>query len=254
MEEKVLLKVKSDKNKKPAGPSVPPVNNAPQVSSTPTTPPAAPDNNPPMGNNEPPMDNEDDSVMSDELDDNMKGDGNEDGDDKNHIQQLAGKLSQALQSYTDEIGEPDAELNKYVANMVVKQAAQGLSDDDKDDIIKKIENSDDESKEEGDDDNMNSDGGDNNNPTPNDDNQPMPDNNNNPMPQQESKKGKRHSKTIIMSESQFNSMFEVNNELDEVINDIIGTDGEDDDEMKTMDKPIGKGISFSSKPYVAPKF
>lgn len=65
----------------------------------------------------------------------------EDTDPKKYIQQLTGKLSQTLNTYNNEIGEPDVELGKYVLGMLVKQGTKGMGEDDKKEIIKKINTS-----------------------------------------------------------------------------------------------------------------
>lgn len=65
---------------------------------------------------------------------------NEDEDPKKYIQQLTGKLSQKLRSYNENLPQPDADLNKFVAGMVVKQAIDGLSPEDTDDILNKVKN------------------------------------------------------------------------------------------------------------------
>ena len=62
----------------------------------------------------------------------------EETDPKTYIQQLTGKLSQTLNSYNNENGEPDVELGKYVLGMLIKQGVKGMDDKDKKDIIKKI--------------------------------------------------------------------------------------------------------------------
>ena len=62
----------------------------------------------------------------------------EETDPKRYIQQLTGKLSQSLNSYNNENGEPDVELGKYVLGMLVKQGVKGMDDKDKKEIIKKI--------------------------------------------------------------------------------------------------------------------
>lgn len=72
----------------------------------------------------------------------------EETDPKRFIQQLTGKLSQSLNSYNNENGEVDQDLNKYVASMVVTQAAKGLDDKDRKEIIKKINTSDAEDTDE----------------------------------------------------------------------------------------------------------
>ena len=61
----------------------------------------------------------------------------EDEDPKKYIQQLTGKLSQTLSTYNNENGD-DAELSKYVGKMIIKQAAKGLDDAGKKDLIKAI--------------------------------------------------------------------------------------------------------------------
>lgn len=63
---------------------------------------------------------------------------NEEEDPKRFIQQLAGKLSQSLMDYNKSLPQPDADLGKYVAGMVVKQAVDGLSQEDKTDVLNKI--------------------------------------------------------------------------------------------------------------------
>lgn len=62
----------------------------------------------------------------------------EEQDPKKYIQQLTGKLSQTLQKYTDNNGQPDVDLNKYVAGMITKQAMKGLSEEDAEEIIDKV--------------------------------------------------------------------------------------------------------------------
>lgn len=62
----------------------------------------------------------------------------EETDPKRFIQQLTGKLSQSLNSYNNENGEPDTELGKYVLGMLVKQGVKGMDETDKKEIIKKI--------------------------------------------------------------------------------------------------------------------
>lgn len=73
----------------------------------------------------------------------------EESDPKRYIQQLTGKLSQSLRSYNSELPTPDADLNKYVAGMINKQAVDGLNDEDVKEILSKIKGDD---KEEPDDD------------------------------------------------------------------------------------------------------
>ena len=71
----------------------------------------------------------------------------EETDPKKYIQQLTGKLSQSLNSYNNENGEPDVELGKYVLGMIIKQGTKGMDEKDRKDIIKKLNTSNSESEE-----------------------------------------------------------------------------------------------------------
>lgn len=75
-------------------------------------------------------------------------DADEEQDPKKFIQQLTGKLSQSLRKYNENNGQPDADLNKYVAGMITKQAMEGLSQDDANEIIDKIKADEDFSMED----------------------------------------------------------------------------------------------------------
>lgn len=88
----------------------------------------APDANMPTGN-------DGQSEFDTDFDAGVEAD--EDEDPKKYIQQLTGKLSQTLSTYNNENGD-DAELSKYVGKMIVKQAAKGLDDAGKKDLIKAI--------------------------------------------------------------------------------------------------------------------
>ena len=59
-------------------------------------------------------------------------------DPKKYIQQLSGKLSQELRKFNDNQEQPDEELNKYVAGMIIPQATKGLTDKGKKEIIGKL--------------------------------------------------------------------------------------------------------------------
>ena len=88
---------------------------------------------------------------SSEFDSNFDAgvEADEDTDPKKFIQQLTGKLSQSLNTYNEENGEPDTELGKYVLGMLIKQGIKGMDEKDKKDIIKKIKsNNDSDSNEE----------------------------------------------------------------------------------------------------------
>lgn len=81
-----------------------------------------------------------DEPMPDEPD--MDNDGGDDNSPKKTIQQLAGELSQELTQYNDAQDTPDTELNKYVMNMLAKQAGKALTPKDKRQVIKKLESTD----------------------------------------------------------------------------------------------------------------
>lgn len=103
-------------------------------------------------NNEMPMGDEMenmDSGMPSEFDSNFDAgvEADEESDPKTYIQQLTGKLSQSLNSYNNENGEPDVELGKYVLGMLIKQGVKGMDDKDKKEIIKKINTDDTETDE-----------------------------------------------------------------------------------------------------------
>ena len=103
------------------------------------------------------MGNNPSSDMDNQFDSNFDAgiDVNEEDDPKRYIQQLTGKLSQSLRNYNNELPSPDADLNKYVAGMINKQALKGLKDNDVKDILSKInsdEEVDDGDDEKGDDD------------------------------------------------------------------------------------------------------
>jgi len=59
-----------------------------------------------------------------------------------YIQQLAGKIGQSLRSYSDQEGQPDFDLEKFVVNSVLSATHTGQMDsDDQSDIIKKVKSS-----------------------------------------------------------------------------------------------------------------
>lgn len=95
---------------------------------------------PPMDNGGmPPMDTQ--NQFDTNFDAGVEAD--EESDPKRYIQQLTGKLSQSLRSYTEGLPQPDADLNKYVAGMIVKQCVEGLSPEDKKEIMDKVNSGDD---------------------------------------------------------------------------------------------------------------
>ena len=107
---------------------------------------------PMMGGNDPMMGNEDGAPKDNNFGGNFDPgvEANEETDPEKFIQQLTGKLSQSLKKYNDENPDDESGLNKYVAGMVATQAAKGLTEPEKNEIIKKINTGDvdDESDEE----------------------------------------------------------------------------------------------------------
>lgn len=66
----------------------------------------------------------------------------EGNDPKKFIQQLSGKLGQSLRKYTDESGQPDFDLEKFAINSVISAThTSQMDEEDKKDIISKINNS-----------------------------------------------------------------------------------------------------------------
>lgn len=97
----------------------------------------------------PDIESEDDNVPNggeNKFDTNFDAgvEADEESDPKKYIQQLTGKLSQSLRDYNSSLGTPDSDLNKYVAGMIIKQAAKGMDKEDKRGIIDKINNEDEE--------------------------------------------------------------------------------------------------------------
>lgn len=109
---------------------------------------------PPMMNNGMgmPMDNVDNQPADEENPYNTNFDAGVEADEatdpKKYIQQLTGKLSQSLRAYNENLPQPDADLDKYVAGMIVKQAIEGLSPEDTNDILDKIKNGETPSEDE----------------------------------------------------------------------------------------------------------
>lgn len=65
---------------------------------------------------------------------------NEESDPKKYIEQLSGKLGQSLRNYTEnQGGQPDFDLEKFAINSVVSATHSGeMDEEDKNDIIKKV--------------------------------------------------------------------------------------------------------------------
>ena len=73
---------------------------------------------------------------------------NEDTDPKKFIEQLTGKLGQSLRKYNEEQGKPDFELEKFVVNSVLSATHTAeMDDEDRKDIIKKVNTAGDDGKD-----------------------------------------------------------------------------------------------------------
>ena len=171
----------------------------------------------PSNGNQPPMDfDPQGQPMDSDFDTNFDAgvDANEETDPKRYIQQLTGKLSQTLRSYNEELPQPDADLNKFVAGMINKQAIEGLDQNDVDDILKKIKS---DEPVEGEQDDM---------PEPNDMQQQTDEN----MPMES-----------VSRKTQ----------IDEIFNDLIN---KNDEEQNVSDKMINRKNSFRRKPFTSPNF
>ena len=96
--------------------------------------------NEPMPNEADPMQQGDEGMEGFEQEDGFDAgvEADAESDPKKYIQQLTGKLSQELRKYNDEQPNPDEDLNKYVAGMIIPQASKGLTDKGKNEIIKKV--------------------------------------------------------------------------------------------------------------------
>lgn len=81
----------------------------------------------------------------------------EDEDPENYIRQLTGKLSQKINSYVSDNGN-DESLTKYAANMVIRAAADGMSEKGKKELIKTVNTTDSADDEGLDDEDVNPEG------------------------------------------------------------------------------------------------
>lgn len=149
-------------------------------------------------------------------------------DPKKYIQQLTGKLSQSLRKYNQGLPTPDADLDKYVAGMIVKQAIEGLSQDDVTEILNKVKS--DENTEE---------------PSSEMDGEEMPDagdGGQTPMDGQDASQ--------MMPQGANESIGRFGFNIDElVINDTNKQDVEN-----TQNHQIARDGSFKKKPFTSPSF
>lgn len=177
--------------------------------------------------------------MDNQFDTNFDAgvDADEEQDPKKYIQQLTGKLSQTLRKYNEDNGQPDVDLNKYVAGMVVKQATEGLSKDDADEIISKVRSG--EDFEEGDD---------------SQDNQEMmgdPNMGGGQMPPMDGGMGgppPQDNQQMMPNESFRRRIIE--SKLDEIVRDVLSTK-KDNDEKYQRPRYSGR---YATKPYSSINF
>ena len=67
---------------------------------------------------------------------------NEEENPEKYIQQLSGKLGQSLRAYTEDMGSPDYDLEKFAINSVLSATNSGeMDNEDQSDIIKKVKSS-----------------------------------------------------------------------------------------------------------------
>lgn len=152
-------------------------------------------------------------------------------DPKKYIQQLTGKLSQSLRKYNQGLPTPDADLDKYVAGMIVKQAIEGLSQDDVTEILNKVKSG--EPTED---------------PTNGMDGEAMPDMGGQMTPQGGDIGGQDPSQMMPQGSNESVGRFGFN--IDElVINDIDKQNVE-----TTQQHQIKKDGSFKKKPFTSPTF
>lgn len=199
------------------------------------TPPPPMNDVPPMdngmGNGEPPIDdmNNDGNMQGQNpFDTNFDAgvEADENTDPKKYIQQLTGKLSQSLRSYNENLPQPDADLDKYVAGMIIKQAVKGLSPDDTNEILNKVKGDD----------------SDNTQPETNDDNNQQPPIDGGEMNNADA----QFDPNMGMGESKQKTNKQ---KIDEIFNQVIRND--DDDSQ--MQKPV-TNIGYKKKPFTSPNF
>lgn len=146
---------------------------------------------------------------------------NEETDPEKFIQQLAGKLSQSLKKYNDENPDDESGLNKYVAGMVATQAAKGLTEPEKNEIIKKINTGDVEDGESDEE-----------------------------MPDEEMGNDEEMSDEMPMECKKYR--FSKKQIMENILTTLEPRDGRE--VRKDTDKPLGAKKSVRNKPFNAPKF
>ena len=144
---------------------------------------------------------------------------------------MTGKLSQTLQKYTDNNGQPDVDLNKYVAGMITKQAMKGLSEEDAEEIIDKVKADEDFSMED--------DGG----------QQDMPQDSqmdDQDIPQDDTQ---QQGQGIMPQMNESFRRFKKNRQIKEIVNGVLDNSVEN----TPRQQPKNGGI-YTTRPYTAPFF
>lgn len=118
----------------------PPIVQEPLSNTNNISPMDEPQNNGDFMNDMPPMDNPNNIENQFDNDFDAGVDADEETDPRRYIEQLTGKLSQKLNDYNQNQSQPDSELSKYVIGMIAAQATKGLSPEDKEEVLDKIEN------------------------------------------------------------------------------------------------------------------
>jgi hypothetical protein len=133
-------------NPAPQEEETPPPAPMPEPMAEPTpTPPAEPMDTEPPADPEMGMDADMPEEPSDEMPASGPDDAGEEGDVSfKMIQKLTGKLAQKIRDFQEKDEEITSKDAKYVVNSILSALADNLEDDDKDDIIAKLEGEEDE--------------------------------------------------------------------------------------------------------------
>ena len=137
-----------------------------------------------------------------------------------------------MRKYNERNGQPDVDLSKYVAGMITKQAMAGLSQEDADEIIDKIQADENFSMEDGDNGNQEVEQGNDQSPQQMDNQMPIDNGNSNQFQQPNESTIKR------------------GYQIDEIVNGVLnGVDNDKQPYQKTNNKK-----SFRKKPFSSPNF
>lgn len=177
---------------------------------------------------QPPMGDEMPNQFDTNFDAGVEAD--EEQDPKKYIQQLTGKLSQTLQKFTDNNGQADVDLNKYVAGMITKQAMKGLSEEDAQEIIDKVKADEDFSMEDGD---------------------------ANQQPQDPQMGGDMQGDMNMQQQPQMNESFskwQRRRQIKEIVNGVPDKKGKEEKENTQHQQPRNNGDSYRTMAYTSQNF